>query len=426
MKAKFETQQKLLEIIPQFLKDDLNSTELNLSLRDKKKIWLVAVGKGSVQMASQIMKQYDGQIHDGIVISDHQDFVSNKIQVFCGSHPLPDSNSVAASYEVLDFVSNIPSGGTLIFCISGGTSSLLTIPPFGIEIEEIQQLYNLLLRSGASIHEINIIRKHVCELKGGKLGEELEHINLISIIESDVPGDDISTIGSGPTVPDPSTFIEAVQILKNLRIWDRVPISIQEHLIGGMEGYIPENPKPNEFNSKNHRVELLSGSINLKKRITGFLEKEGYQTWVKEESYSGSVQKVAKEICGKAISILSGNDDINIPAALLYQGESSVKVRGSGKGGRNQELALMAALSFEGQHSISLLSMDTDGIDGPTDVAGAIVHSNTTLGARKREIEPEQFLSDNDSYEFHKQMETHIKTGSTGINLMDLQVVLID
>ena len=426
MKAKLQTQEQILKVIPEFLKESLNSIELDLSLKDKKNIWVVAVGKGSVQMATQIINLHKDQIYDGIVISDCHDFVSDKIQVFSGNHPLPDLNSVAASYEVLDFVRKIPTGDTLIFCISGGTSSMLTIPPFGIEIEEIQQLYKLLLRSGASIHEINIVRKHVCDLKGGKLGEELEHINLISIIESDVPGDDISTIGSGPTVPDPSTYIEAVQILKNLKIWDRVPISIQEHLIGGMEGYIPENPKSNEFNSKNHRVELLSTSINLKKRIASFLEKEGYQTWVKKESYSGTVQQVAKEICGKAISILSGNNDIKKPASLIFQGESSVKVRGTGKGGRNQELALMAALSFEGQHAISLLSMDTDGIDGPTDIAGAIVNSNTTLVARKSKIEPEQLLSDNDSYEFHKQMGTQVKTGQTGINLMDLQVVLID
>lgn len=427
MKTKLSSQNNVLREIPEMLLKDLRVHPTDLQLRKQENVWLIAVGKGSLKMASQIVEKYGDQIYDGIVISDdHEGFISNKIQIFAGSHPIPDSNTVAASYEVLDFVRRIPTGNTLIICISGGTSSMLTIPPFGIEIDEIRVLYDLLLKSGASIHEMNIVRKHVCDLKGGKLAEEIEHINLISLIESDVPGDDISTIGSGPTVADPSTFVEAFQILKNLGIWDSVPISIQEHLICGVEGYIPENPKPYKFKPENHKVQLLSSSDTLKKRLAKYLEGQGYNVWIRKEAYTGSVQKVAKEICGKAISILSGNNEITKPAALVYQGESTVQVKGNGKGGRNQELALMVALSIEGQHSISLLSMDTDGIDGTTDVAGAIVNSNTTLLARKNKVEPEKLLSDNNSYGFHKKSETHLRTGPTGINLMDLQIVLIN
>jgi glycerate-2-kinase len=428
MKETLEQQYKVLSQIPELVvSDDEKKVPFEIEDSIQGKIYLVAVGKGSLKMASQIVEKYGNQVYDGIVISgDDEGFISDKIQIFGGSHPVPDSNTVAASYEVLDFVRRIPAGNTLIFCISGGTSSMLTIPPFGIEIDEIKVLYNLLLKSGASIHEMNIVRKHVCDLKGGKLAEEIEHINLISLIESDVPGDEISTIGSGPTVADPSTFVEAVQILKNLEIWDSVPVSIQEHLICGVEGYIPENPKPDEFKPVNHTTQLLSSSETLKKRLAKYLEGEGYNTWIRKEAYSGSVQQVAKEICGKAISILSGNNEIKKPAALIYLGESTVLVKGNGKGGRNQELALMVALSIEGQHSISLLSMDTDGIDGTTDVAGAIVNSNTTLLARKNKVEPEKLLSDNNSYEFHKKSETHLRTGPTGINLMDLQIVLID
>mgnify|MGYP001627773625 CR=1 FL=1 len=428
MKATLEKQYNVLLQIPKLVvTDDEEKMPCEMENSIQGKVYLVAVGKGSLKMASQIVEKYGNQIYDGIVISgDREGFISNNVQVFGGSHPVPDSNTVAASYEVLDFVRKIPPDNTLIFCISGGTSSMLTIPPFGIEIDEIGVLYELLLKSGASIQEMNIVRKHVCDLKGGKLAEELRHINLISLIESDVPGDEISTIGSGPTVADPSTFVEAVRILKNNEIWESVPISIQEHLICGVEGYIPENPKPDGFKPLNHTIQLLSSSDIMKKRLAKYLESEGYNIWIRKEAYAGSVQKVAKEICGKAVSILSGNNQIKKPAALVYQGESTVQVKGNGKGGRSQELALMIALSIEGQHSISLLSMDTDGIDGTTDVAGAIVNSNTTLLARKNKVEPEKLLSDNNSYEFHKKSETHLRTGPTGVNLMDLQVVLIN
>lgn len=426
MKAKLKTQNELLQKIPKILFQDLSTSRIDLNVDENSNIWLVAIGKGSVKTASLISEKYGSQIQDGLVIAPQAVFISECIQVFKGSHPIPDPDSVAASYEILDFIRKIPNDDTLVFCISGGASSMFTIPPFGIEISEIQELYSVLLTSGASIEEMNIVRKHVSDVKGGKLANELEHLELISVIESDVPGDDLSTIGSGPTIPDPSTFIEAVKILKRLEIWNSVSMSIQEHLICGMEGVIPENPKPEVDKHSNHRIILLDGLNGLKSSISSMLHKSGYDVWFNPESYSGTVQKVAKEICGKAVSVLSGNDEIKKPAALIYFGESTVKVKEGGKGGRNQELALMSALSFEGQHAISMLSMDTDGIDGPTDVAGAIVNSNTTLMARKQKIDPEALLVSNNSYSFHEQAGTHVKTGATGINLMDLQVVLID
>jgi len=426
MKSKLQSQNECLQKIPALLLQDSNFTEFDLDIKKFEKVWIVAVGKGALKTVQAISKKYASQIVDGLVISQDIDTVSKEIQVFPGSHPIPSVDTVASSYELLNLIREIPEGNTLIFCISGGASSMLTIPPYGIEIEEINDLYSKLLGCGASIQEMNIVRKHVCDLKGGKLAEEAGHLKLISVIESDVPEGDLSTIGSGPTVPDPSTFIEAVRVLKNFEIWDTISLSIQEHLIGGVEGNIPENPKPSENEHPRNSIKILSGKDLLRKKIEAMLSDAGYSVWCKEEDYSGNVQIVSKEICGKAISVLSNKDAIKKPAALIYQGESSVKVKKNGKGGRNQELALMAAISIEGQHTISILSMDTDGIDGPTDAAGAIVNSNTTLLARKNKLEPEKLLLENNSYEFHEQAGTHLVTGSTGINLMDLQVVLID
>jgi glycerate-2-kinase len=426
MKYKLAAQDKILQKIPDLLFQDLHNSDLDLEIEPHTKLWVVAVGKSALKTAKILSEKYKHQIVDGLVVSQKKGFVSEQIQVFEGSHPIPDADTIAASYEVYDFVKNIPPTDTLVFCISGGASSMFTIPPFGIEIEDIQDLYDQLLRSGASIQEMNIVRKHVCDVKGGKLASGLHHLNLVSILESDVPGDDLSTIGSGPTIIDSSTYVEAVQILKNLDIWNDISVSIQEHLIGGVEGYIPENPKPKVNEHPSHSIKLIDGLEKLRSNISHKLKKEGYNIWIREGHYSGTIQKVAKEICGKAVSVLSGNGEVKKPAALIYNGESSVKVSGKGKGGRNQELALMAALSIEGQHAISILSMDTDGIDGPTDVAGAIINSNTTLLARKKKINPEKLLSDNNSYQFHEELGTHLKTEPTGINLMDLQVVLIN
>ncbi len=426
MKHKLVDQEELLRRLPALLINDSQEGFPKLELPKQSLVWLVAAGKAGVSAVREVHKQLCNQIVDGLVIGPQKGILSDRIQMFEGAHPYPDEDTVAASYEIVNFVRKIPEGGTLILCISGGASSMFTIPPFGIEIKELQQLHRLLLNAGLSIQEMNIVRKHVCDVKGGKFADELTHLNVITIIDSDVPGDDLSTIGSGPTISDPSTFSDAFKILEKSGLWERVPLTIQEHIICGMEGIIPENPKPDDGAYQNQELHLISKINGIKASIKKELSTAGYNVWIDEEVYSGTVREVSKKICSKAISILSGGDDIQKPAALIFNGESTVKVIGNGKGGRNQELALMAALSIEGQHDISIFSMDTDGIDGSTEMAGAIINSETTLKARKQKIEPETLLKENNSYTFHKEMGTHIKTGLTGINAMDLQVVLVD
>lgn len=425
MRSEIAKQHSVLELIPALLTEKTDET-LNLNIPESVDVWFVGVGKAAIKTAKSVNNQIGQQFKDGLIIAPSKAYFHPKFQVFEGTHPYPDGNTVAASYELVDFIQQIPAGDTLIFSVSGGASSMFCIPPFGVEIDELQHLYSLLLKSGASIHQINTVRKHVCDVKGGKLISQLHHLNVISLIESDVPGDEVHIIGSGPTIHDPSTFLDAIKILKEFNVWDSVSLSIQEHLICGLEGYIPENPKPKISEHPSHRVELLTGHNALNFKIEKLLKEHGYHVWLNEVAYSGDVLQVSKQICTKSISILSDNDAIQKPAALIYNGECSINVKSDGKGGRNQQLALMVALSIEGQHPISMLSMDTDGIDGPTDAAGAIIDSFTTLDARKLKIEPEAFLMSNNSYEFHQKIGTHLKTGPTGVNLMDLQVVLID
>ncbi|MBO6792735.1 MAG: DUF4147 domain-containing protein [Balneolaceae bacterium] len=388
-------------------------------------IWILGAGKASVNMATELIEELPYAPVDGIIISPTHDYIDN-LQIFKGAHPYPDEDSVAASYELLSLVKQIPDGDTVFLCLSGGASSLLTIPPYGIEVDELALLHKLLLNSGASIHEINTVRKHVCELKGGKLGRELARKNLITLLISDVPGDDLSSVGSGPTMGDTSTFSDAYQVLKDYKIWNQLPLSIQTHIQLGVEGEIEENPKPDAAYFRKHKVIELNGAKGLAESIANELSGQGFSTWVADRSYEGPIRKVAKDISSKAISILSVNQPLKKPAALIFYGESEVEVKGSGKGGRNQELALICALSLEGQHNVQVISIGTDGIDGPTDAAGAVIDSYTTLKARKQKLNPESLLQNNDSYHFHEQMGTLIKTGPTGNNLMDLQVLIVE
>ncbi|MEQ9265704.1 MAG: DUF4147 domain-containing protein [Balneolaceae bacterium] len=389
-------------------------------------IWVLGAGKASLNMAESIISTFGSRVEDGIIISNEDRYGIKGIQVFEGAHPYPDKKSVSASYELLELARKIPEGETVVFCLSGGASSLLCIPPGGIEIDELAYTYKLLLECGASIHEINVVRKHLCELKGGQLAQALHHTNLVTLVASDVPGDDLETIGSSPTICDPSTFKEAFQVLKRFELWNLVPHSIRIYIAKGMNGDIPETPKPGINDHPGHEIKTISKISSLGERVEQVLRKEGFNTWLDNKAYDDDVRKVSKMICSKAISVLSKDEPLAKPAALIFYGESSVNVKGSGKGGRNQELALISAISLEGHHSISMLSLGTDGIDGPTDAAGAIINSETTLKARKAKLSPEEFLQNNDSYNFHEEMGTIIKTGSTGNNTADLQVVIIE
>jgi len=401
------------------------SVSVNLDGKISSRVWILGAGKASVQMAADLYEELPTPPHDGIIISPTEDYLDN-IQIFKGTHPYPDEDTVAASFELKSVAESIPEGDTVFFCLSGGASSLLIIPPFGIDTDELAFTYKLLLESGASIHEMNVVRKHLCDLKGGKLGELLSHTNLITLVSSDVPGNDISTIGSGPTVGDSSTFKDAERILKEYILWNRVPLSIQTHIQLGIEGVIPENPKPDSALFKNHKVQVINSAENLAKLVSDYFVVKGFDTWVLPEAYSDDVRSVAKMISSKAISVLSKGDPAKKPAALIFYGESTVEVKGNGTGGRNQELALACAISLEGQHKVTMISIGTDGVDGPTDAAGAIIDSHTTLKARKKKISPEEFLQKNDSYYFHQKMDTLIKTGPTGNNLMDLQVLIVE
>lgn len=426
MKVELEKQKAVLDSIVELVKTPSKISSSSNLLKGSEGIWILGAGKASVEMAQSLIKDSKIKVKDGIIITNSSEPGIAGFQVFKGSHPYPDQDSVAASYELLQLARKIPAGDTVVFCLSGGASSLFCIPPLGIEIDELAITYKLLLNSGASIKDINVVRKHLCELKGGQLSQVLHSTNLVTLIKSDVPRDDLEVIGSAPTICDSSTFEDVYLILKRFKLLKKIPLSVKKHIKKGVDGRIPDTPKPFVNDHPNHEVKIVSRASILASDISQALKKKGYNTWVADEAYDDDVRIVSKMICSKAISVLSKNESIEKPAALIFYGESTVNVKGNGKGGRNQELALISAISVEGQHSISMLSIGTDGIDGETDVAGAIINSETTLLARKKKLSPEEYLQDNDSFHFHDEMNTHVKTGVTGNNLMDLQVLIIE
>jgi glycerate-2-kinase len=287
-------------------------------------VWILGAGKASVAMAVELIKRLPIAPYDGIIISPIERKIKN-IQVFKVTHPYPSSQNVAASYELLEVAKSIPKGDTVFFCLSGGASSLLLIPPYGVEIEDVEITFKLLLESGAAIKEINAVRKHLCELKGGKLGQSLSHTNLTTLIISDVPGNDITTIGSGPTVGDNTSYKDAELVLNKYGLWSKIPLSVQL--------YIQENIAPESVLFETHTTKIVSSAEILAEQVLEYLKLHGYDTWVAPKAYSDNVRHIAKIISAKAISVLSKNYPVNKPATLVFYGESYVDVKGQGRVG---------------------------------------------------------------------------------------------
>jgi len=397
-----------------------------VSIGKSTKIWVFGTGKAAPRMAKELENLLGDRIEDGIIIThDTSQAPANIIQQFQGDHPLPSKDSIAATYELVALAEKPAPGDIVLFCVTGGSSALLSLPGANLEMEDLQETHHLMLNSGAGIHEINTVRKHLSAVKGGQLIPKFEQQKLINLIISDVPGDDPAFIGSGPTVFDDSTFDEAFQILKRFDVWQQLPQAVRTHIAKGMNGELPETVSSKDTDGK-PQTYLVGTARKMGETVQQILQREGINVWLAEKAYDENVRKISKKIAADAVSVLKEETPVEKPGGLIYFGESMVEVTGDGLGGRNQELALNVALSIEGQHHISLLSIGTDGRDGPTDAAGAMIHAGTILEARKQELEPETYLQSNDSYHFFEKTGNHIKTGATGNNLMDLQVVLID
>ena len=406
--------------------DNLFIGNRKYNLSGIKNIFITGAGKATAPMAAAIEDILGKNITRGIINVKYGHTTSlNRIRLIEAGHPVPDKNGMQGAGEILNLAEDAKKDD-LVFClISGGGSALLVLPAEGITLKDKQDTIKILLSCGATIHEINTIRKHTSGIKGGRLARGAYPATMVSLILSDVVGDDLDVIASGPSVPDPTTFEECMEIFKKYKILKNIPKTVISHIKSGILGKIPETPKKHEpAFAKTYNLIIASNmeAINAA-RIEA--EKTGYNTLVLSSMIEGETRDVAKVHGAIAREILKTGNPLPPPACILSGGETTVNITGSGLGGRNQEFVLAAAIDIAERKNIVVLSGGTDGGDGPTDAAGAIADTNTFKRAESMGLNPLNFLLNNDSYHFFKQLDDLLITGPTNTNVMDLRIILV-
>jgi hydroxypyruvate reductase len=395
-------------------------------LRRYAHIYVVGAGKAGATMAQGLEAVLGDRLGAGTVTVkyDHKAPVS-RVMIREAGHPIPDAAGVQGAEAIMQ-VAQQAGADDLVFCLlSGGGSALLPAPVSGITLAEKQQLTGLLLACGASIDEINTIRKHLSQIKGGQLARRVAPATLITLVLSDVVGDRLDVIASGPTVPDPSTFQDCLELLGRYELLAQVPASILTHLQQGQAGACPETPKAGDA-AFGHAQTVIVGSNRtalLAARQTA--QDLGYRTLVLSALIQGEAREVARVHAAVAREIRASGMPLAPPACVLSGGETTVTLRGPGKGGRNQEFALAAALELAGLDRVVLLSAGTDGTDGPTDAAGAFADGQTVARAQALGLHPGHALRHHDSYVFFNALGDLLRTGPTGTNVMDMQLLLV-
>ncbi len=387
-------------------------------------IQVLSAGKAACAMASAVESILGEHISGGLVSTKYGHVNElQMLQVLEADHPIPDENSVKCAEESTRIASRLGEGDLLLVLISGGASAIWCSPVDGITLSDKQSVTSQLLSCGATIQELNAVRKHLSGIKGGRLAEAAYPARVVSLVLSDVIGDDLSSISSGPTVGDPSTYLDATEVLAKYHVRRSVPAAVLSHLQAGIDGDIPETPTSISDND----IHLIVGSNKLARDAAESLgDSLGYNTYVVREPVKGEARKAAAHLCNVARKIKAGDGPVPPPAVLVAGGETTVKVTGHGKGGRNQEMALAAAIELERTDGILFVSFGTDGTDGPTDAAGAFADPTTVKRALQRNLHIEAFLDNNDSYNFFRKLDDLIFTGPTGSNVMDIQLIFIE
>ena len=389
------------------------------------RIVLVGAGKASGAMAKAVQQLLGNRLDKGlIVVKDLPTRPLKNIETRQAGHPSPNSQSLRAGKIVQQFVQSLTNKDLLIVLISGGASSLLAAPAAGLTLKDNQQTTQLLLNSGATIQEMNVIRKHLSTIKGGQLAVSTS-ATIISLLLSDVPGDDLATIGSGLTVADPSTFLQARHILEKYHLWNRLPLPVKHHLKMGMTGVVPETPKPDAPRLQHVQHVIIGNNQLAVQHIKKKARQLGLHPSIQTPFLQGEAQKVGNTIATLARDMTGISKTIHRPSLLIWGGEPTVTVTGNkGKGGRAQECALSVAIGMAGLSKMIMAGFGTDGSDGPTDVAGAIVDGKTFVRAKRKNLQAEKFLKSHNSYTFFKKAGGHIKTGPTGTNVNDIYLLL--
>ncbi len=396
----------------------------SFELEDYENIYVIGAGKATALMAKEMEAVLGDKIKDGQVIVKHGSAAPLQfIKLTEAGHPVPDSNGFRATKELVKLASGTTAKDLVICLLSGGGSALLIDAPEGCTPGDVKETYDQLVRCGASIHEINTVRKHLSEIKGGGLAKKLFPSTVVTLVLSDVIGDSLEAIASGPAYPDSTTFEDALSVLKKYRLVDHLPFPVVHYLREGVEGIREETPKAGEASFDNvHHLLIGSNTLALEAAYQEALHM-GLQPVILSDRIQGNCEAVASELLRTSLNYRAAHQG-NSPLCLLLGGEPALQVGGNGLGGRNQHLALLFAFLIEGKPGITFLSAGTDGSDGPTSAAGAVVDGKTIPRARAQGLVPEKYLDNFDSFHFFEKAGGHIITGATGTNVMDLMVII--
>lgn len=395
------------------------------------RIAVVGAGKASARMAAAledllgIGKSGGLVLAAGLVVVKYGHAVpTSVIEVQEAGHPIPDQAGQKAATRLLTLVGRLTGHDLLFVLLSGGASSLLPAPAPGLTLLDKRRTTQFLLRSGATIQEINTVRKHLSAIKGGRLAAATR-ATVVSLILSDVVGDDLGTIASGPTAPDPTTYADAYEILHRYGIWNAVPRQVRTHFLIGRRGGRAETPKPGSALFRRVQNQIIVNNREAVEAVAQAASRAGLHPLILSTTLTGEAREAAKVFGAIAREIVASRRPVGRPACVIAGGELTVTVRGDGQGGRAQEFALAAALEIAGLPKVWVASFGTDGTDGPTDAAGAVVDGGTLARARRLGLEPADALTHHDAYPFFKKIRGHITTGPTGTNVNDLYLLIV-
>jgi glycerate 2-kinase len=395
-------------------------------LRSFDRIRVVGAGKAGAAMASAIERILGKRVTGGSINVKYGHTARlRRVELNECGHPVPDEAGVRGAIRITELVRSAGARDLVLCLISGGASALLPLPAPPVTLAEKQEVTRLLLASGANIQEMNAVRKHLSAIKGGQLARMAWPATVLSLLLSDVIGDRLDVIGSGPTEPDGSTFADAWAVLERYGLAARVPAAVRERIEAGVRGEIPETPKAHDPAFENVR-NLVVGSNRLAVDAAAAKARElGFRPLVLSTTVEGETREVARVHAAIAREIVASGRPAKPPVCLISGGETTVTLRGNGLGGRNQEFALAAAIDLAGCARVVVLSGGTDGTDGPTDAAGAIADGSTIARAASQGLDAGRHLAENDSYHFFEPLGDLLKTGPTGTNVMDVRLLLV-
>lgn len=397
------------------------------NLQEVRHIFVVGFGKAAAPMAQAVEDVLGDRITEGVaIVKEGHTLPTRHVRTLEAAHPVPDERSIHAAMEVVNLAHRAQEGDLVIVLISGGGSALLTLPAEGLTLKDIQRTTEMILRAGATINELNAVRKHLSAVKGGQLARYIAPAHAVGLVLSDVVGNPLDVIASGPLSPDPTTFADAWAVLEKYHLLEAVPPRVRRHLQQGLQGRIPETPKPGDPLFQRVNIVIVGDNARAAEAAAHAARENGYNALVLSTFVEGEAREVARVVVALGKEVRRYNHPVPVPACLVLGGETTVTVRGNGIGGRNQELALAAAIALEDWPGITVVALGTDGTDGPTDAAGGMVDAGTVVRAREAGLSPLDDLMNNNAYPLLRATGDLIITGPTRTNVNDLMLVFVE